>query len=1589
MGKRICASVVLLLLFISCLAPASAESPKVTFIGPYHHQGKPALIVQFDRQVKTTKVARIFALEGNKDNLQEVKQTGRWFFNAAHTAVIFDQVKVSQRYRIRLLPQIKTNGDTDREKDVTVYERQPQVHLIGRGPVVPAKGSRTVPVSVVNAKQLTVEVLKVQKPARLLSHIYYSSGTDTWALGRQQKNYQAVTTLSFDVPDAEINQDIRTAIQLPETLENGWYILLIKITGDVYQSNQVIAHVLLTDMGIQAKVFQNQLSVLLNSFSGTTKITDAHVSILRDDKRIKLGMMKSSQHAFSYQARKGDILVIRQGKQMSVLPLKEVPLDLSDFQVTGRDWQQTEAFVYSNRTLFKPGDMLPLNIVLRDQDGQLLEKQRLYVEYRQPDGNVAGARWLDPINQTDGFYQDRFSIPTSAPLGKWTAYIKSNKNAQRAINQFTFNVSEFVPERMDMAVDIAKGQQNKIESLPVSVDGQYLFGAPAAGNQVNLSAYYQVRHHFDGAYHDFFVGQPFRIRSWKDLPELKPFKLDDKGHHQLELPLIKQLLLKAPVVAKFNFELLETGGASIQRNKSLMLWTGQSLPGIRPQTDEINAFTQARFDIGLLSGTGKLLQSGRIQYLLERNRGGYYWTYTEADGWQLEHDNDWQPVQSGIVEVQKGKTTPLAVDVEWGRYRLILNHQKDQVTRYEFRAGWDDSDGQLKPVKPDQLTMTLDKKAYQDGEQVQVTVNTDVAGELHLALESDKVEWHQEQHIQQGEHRFSVPLNQLTRHDLYLSATLISAGHGNPRRLFAVLPVRLDRKSRRLAVEIEPLPTLLPSQGADIVVRLKHPVKQPTWVTLSLVDKGIINLSRYRVPDIHAWFFDQRRYHADVIDLYSRLYQQRPDSFLTHRYGGDTELSANAHLDQTVEAKTITLMSRPVAFDNDGKAIIHVDIPDYNGQAQVVAMAFNPNHFGQAVTDVKIASPIVSELAVPRFLTPGDTSQTLLEVFNQTEVEQNITADLTFSSPLSAKQPTRKTFRLSPGERDSVAMNYRIGMIQNPVEMASLSLTIHAQGADGKTYGQQRSWQVPVRLEQPFISRQTLKTLPAKTKDNSSGFPQQKLTEAFWQGLSYQQPGPARLTYSHAPQLGIAEYADHLFGYPYGCAEQTTSKAAPWLLNDSSLESLKKKAAKGRSEQQMLKKAVTRLATMQKGNGSFALWDKHGRERPWVSVYVTEFLIQADQQFPGLVPEKMLKKAQANIARYPQKSSLDATRYYAAWVNARMKQLDYSTLWQLSNVAEKHQLNSPLSAAYLGAAWLLQGSKEKGEKFLLQSEWLKQQSRYADYDYGTQLRDQARILVLLSELEKVIKFSTELSDYRNRLAKKVMIRATRDSYLSTQERIALVQAGIALKALNQKPVELILEHDGHRRRLQTTGSGSVTAMSGDIVKNPNPDPLFVQVTTTGLASPESLHSVIEAKTVQREYLRGNGQAYHGEPLKMGEKLIVTVSYKLKEHIRNAMIVEYLPTGFVLENPARTNSEDLIRRAGLKPSSHAETVEYRNDRLMAALDMNSYETYRFNYVIRAETPGKAKVPALYMEDMYHPEWFIYQPSSLQTLTIKSQ
>ncbi|MBF9003588.1 alpha-2-macroglobulin family protein [Vibrio nitrifigilis] len=1562
-------------------AYANSHTPHATYIGNYMDRGKPALIIQFDNTITSTNVADIYRVHTDEDeqknNGKETKLKGDWVFNKAQNAVIYRDVKVNQVYRVKLHANIKS--DDLNERTVTIAERAPEVRLIGRGPVVPSKGSRTVPLSVVNATQLSVEVLKVEQLPSILDKFYYNQNISTWHLQHLRKNYRTVTTLSYDLPKASVNQDVSTAIQLPKELADGWYILAIKVTGDFGYDNYVIGQVLLTDMGIQAKVFADHLAIQLNSFSNSKLDGTSQIKVYRQHKSVTLGDMTGLQKTFDYKVHNGDILYVQNGKQVSVLPLKEIPLDLSDFAVTGRDYQSTEAFAYSNRNLFKPGETLPLNVVLRDKDGQSLPKQRLFVEYHKPNSKVALSHWMEPTNNNAGFYQDHFAIPSGAPLGQWIAEIKTTADAKKPLTRFAFDVSEFVPERMDLHVTLPKGQiHTGVETLPVSVEGKYLFGAPANGNKLNITPAYIPQRHFPGNYHDFIVGTTFKIQSWNDVPEVDPIELDEQGHSTFDLPLIKQSLLKSPVLASYSFALQETGGASVIRNQHFTLWNGKSIAALRPAKKEFDSYEKAHFDIGLLDGQGQSMIAGKVQYLLERNHGGYYWIYNQSSGWDLRHDSHWQPVSSDILNITNGKYQGIDFNVDWGDYRLTLTAPSGVTTQYRFWAGWSEEKQGQRPVKPDQLTVSLDKKAYKNDEQATVTINSDVAGQLSLALEADNTIWTHQATIQKGSHQYHVPLTGLQRHDLYLTATLVGNENGMPRRLFAIKPLQLDREDRRLHVTINHPEKLLPLTGADIVVQLDKPTQEPTWVTVSMVDRGIINLARYKVPNIHRWFFGQRRYSADILDLYSRIYQQRPDSFLTHRYGGDTALAANRNPDQSVESKTITFMSQLVQFDSQGQATIHVEVPDYNGQAQIVAMAFNHNQYGQAQSDVIIASPVVAELAVPRFLAPGDNSQTLLEVFNTSDDTQTVTATVSASENLNLVSAHQLNVTLKPGERRSLAVPFSIGEIHGATGTAKLNLAVNASSKSGKTVTQNRSWSIPVREARPILTNSTSLTIGTELNNHSV-----TINDSLWRNIDTSDITQTQVYFSSSPQISYLNYVDGLFRYPYGCAEQTTSKAVPWLLKDTSLNSLKQQVENGIRDRAMIEKALLRLNTMQKGNGGFSLWDKYGEEWPWVTVYVTEFMLNVNQRFPGLVSDEMLTPALQRIQSYPTNKDLTTTSYYAAWVLARAKRSDISNLYSLYRRLDKESLPTSASAAYLGGAFLLAGDRQKADELFAQIPNTSRRYFWDDYDFGSQLRDDADALNVLLELNKELKLSNELLALKNRLIESVIHQAEKRSYLSTQEQSSLVKAGLNLKQEAQAPVTISTSHAGTTTEHSAKGTGAIQVKPFTTITNQDNKPIYLQINTSGRANKQSLHSTMEV-IATRQFLTKDGQPYDGTPLKIGDQLIVELKLVMKEPVHQAMIVDYLPTGFVLDNPAFTNANDLLKSVVKQNPTKPDMVEYRNDRFVLAttLDWNDWSeernTYRFYYVMRAETPGVSHVPAMYAENMYQPETYLYQP-----------
>ena len=74
----------------------------------------------------------------------------------------------------------------------------------------------------------------------------------------------------------------------------------------------------------------------------------------------------------------------------------------------------------------------------------------------------------------------------------------------------------------------------------------------------------------------------------------------------------------------------------------------------------------------------------------------------------------------------------------------------------------------------------------------------------------------------------------------------------------------------------------------DLKVRVKVPDAkgEKALVTLSAVDVGILNITRYASPDPHAFFFGKLRYGPDQLDVYGRLIEKMQGQKGRLRFGG-------------------------------------------------------------------------------------------------------------------------------------------------------------------------------------------------------------------------------------------------------------------------------------------------------------------------------------------------------------------------------------------------------------------------------------------------------------------------------------------------------------------------------------------------------------------------------------------------------------------------------------------------------------------------------------------------------------------------------
>lgn len=1466
---------------------------------------------------------------------------------------------------------------------VETRDQPASVGFASRGSLLPSRLADGLPVVALNVNKIDVEFFRI-KPERLhgfLGEWGNQAAMDMWQLTDLPASADLVYTGQFALnPPPNTRERLVLPLEGIAPLERaGVYVAVMRPSGTFDYSLPVTVFTR-SDIGLSLRRSATGIDAFVQSLEDGRALPEVKVELL-DDKGLSLGHASSGAdgHVRLPLHAEARLVIATRGNETSLIRLQEAALDLAEFALSGAPSGAQSLFVFGPRDLYRPGEVVPVNALLRDGDGKAIAPQPIPTTLVRPDGEeVRSFVWQAGA---DGLYQYRYPLAQSAQTGRWRMRMNLGGGAPVV---YEFLVEDFLPERLALELATRSTGPLAMADHPVfDVQGRYLYGAPASGNKLLGQLFVKPLREAVPSLPGFQFGN-IAEQNLNRTIELEERWLDEQGAGDWTVNS-EWADVGSPLELVLQASVQESGGRPVTRRLAVPVWPAERLVGIRPlfQGERTDSNAAARFELVVSDPAGQRQAVQGVDVRLVQERRDYFWQFSAAEGWNSQFNQRDITLSAATHDVAADDRLEVALPVEWGWYRIeAQDPHTGRVSSVRFFAGYDwQESAEGGNIRPDQVRLALDKPRYAAGEVARITVEPPAAGQGYLMVESSEGPlWWQPIKVPAEGAQFELPIAaDWARHDLYVSALVVRPGvraaQSVPRRAVGLLHLPLDREARRLAITLEAPARIRPDTRLPVKIKLPASAGKPVRVMVSAVDVGILNLTQFKTPDPFEAFFGRKGYGVDHLDVYGQLIEVGQARRAGLNFGGDDEGDRGGRAPIS-SVTLVALQSEPVLLDAAGEATVTLEIPEFNGELRLMAQAWSDNDYGMSEGKTVVVAPLVVEMAAPRFVAGGDRSQVTIDVTNLTDQPQTLQPQVAVEGLLATAARPPASLMLAPGERTTLRLPVTglAGTGQGSVRVMLDGLDL--PGEDLKRV--ERSWQIGVRPAWPAVTRAFSSALPAgsdKTWSLAANTPLLRQLDA----------RRVRVSLSSRPPIDLAEHVRALIAYPYGCAEQTTSGLYPSLYaTPELLTALGIRGEAPAERRARIDLGIERLLGMQRFNGSFGLWSSDSEEEFWVSAYVTDFLLRAAEE-GFAVPESALKSARERLLAYLQnpqqiephytndsERSRFAVQAYAAYVLARHGQAPLGALRQVYE--RRAQAPSGLALAQLGFALKRMGDGERADDLLRAAIVKPRGDQMWIADYGSAVRDTALLLALFEEHQLMPR-------ERETLYLNLTDQLRGMEWLSTQERNALfmagrgsqTQPGLMWRAQLNAAHETLLE--GRTDRALVLGDGEI----GDDVTltNRGDGTLYHRTVVSGyprMALPAEADQIV----VERRLLRLDGTQVDGAELTSGELVLVHLMLQSKTRVHDALVIDLLPAGMELENQ-RLDQSARLPSAGpavaelLEKRAQLRVVheEFLADRYIAAVDLDAESRADLLYLARAVTPGTYRVPPPLVESMFNP------------------
>lgn len=1487
--------------------------------------------------------------------------------------ICLEGVSFGQTYTVTLLAGIKSvDGDTltaDDSFDLTVEDRPASVVFRGSAYVLPKGGEGTVPVTTVNVSEVRLRLLRIND-RNLIDQVAQGR------IGQMLESYD-VDNLAQDAGEevwsgtmpveGETNKAAITGVPMDTLLPQpkpGVYLLAAvdaKADEDSYQTPGT-QWIVVTDLGLATFSGQQGLTVAARALSsakaqGGVKLAllARNNSVLGEAETDAGGLATFPAGVMAGQGGNRPAAVYAYGSgDFTFLELTGPAFDLSDRGVSGRaEPGPLDAFLYPERGVYRPGETVHLTTLLRNERAAAIDGVPLTIKISRPDG--VEARVEQATDQGGGSYSIAVPLADSAYTGTWTAEAYVDPKGQ-AIGSTPFQVEDFVPARIRVDLKTDAKDLRVAKPAVVTIDAQFLYGAPAAELATEASLTLQQAATPFPDFSDYKFGLVQDAFSPRTRPITTP-ATDAAGQSRVDILLDGLPDTTVPLEAEIRTAVFDSSGRTANETTTLPVRQEHPWIGLKPLfSGSLAEGSDARFEVIGLDAGGRPAAIKGLRWDLVEEIHDYQWFSTDGH-WDYKVVTRDRKVADGTVDVAPNAPAAIRQAVGWGNFRLdVYDPKGGGATSARFYAGWWVSDDP-NPT-PDKLTVALDRTSYKAGDTARVRIEPPFAGDVLLFIANDRVLETRDVAVPADGATVEIPVSSDWGAGAYVLATAFRpSGEGGqrrhgPGRAVGVAWFGIDVTERVLGVSIDAPAEIRPNQRLDLPLTVTGvPQGQSAWVTLAAVDEGILLLTDFQSPDPTEHYFGRRALGVEMRDAYGRLIISDGRRGQV-RSGGDAAAQQMSGLPKR-STRTVALYSGILPVGADGRVTVPLDLPDFDGELRLMAVAWTPTALGAASTSMKVRDPVIAEIGVPRFLAPGDEAQLAFSLRNLSGPAGDYGVRVAVEGPLSiAAASAQFTQTVAAGAEARRA----IPLTATATGVGKIRISV--TGPDG--FQRDRDWDLSVRPAQAL----TTDRIATLVQPNQSVVLNADLVKGFL-------PDTVQVfaSFSTRPTFDIPGLLKALDDYPYGCVEQTTSRALPLLYVAKVAEKVDS-GFRPDDARRKVQGAIDRIMTAQQPGGGFGMWSPFDSANPWLSAYALDFLTRARAEGGYRIPERAYQRGIKYLSNYldwyEARTECTPASAYALYVVSRAGGGDVGTMrYYVDNCLPKYQ--TPVSQAQIAAAAAQFGDTARTAKAFAAATSTERPANFTG-DYGSPLRDHAATAALLHEARQP----------QDEVLQQVDIAAdlfARERYWSTQEMTwLLIAADAALDGATPLSLDIAGKAVADPGVVYRLNPEAAALAAGIMVKNTGSGPMRQVLTVRGVpAAP--LPAGGDGFEITRTYLDRDGRPFDPAKtaVKQGDLVTVLLRGRATDDLdHQALVVDLLPAGLEIENPSVGNGAKLGDIADTL--SETQHVEMRDDRYVAAIDLVGDTRYfTVAYLARAVTPGRFALPGAYVEDMYRPQY----------------